>query len=220
MADLPKPVAARLQKPSWRDPRLLVGVLLVLLSVLLGAKVVAAADDRVPMYAAAVTLVPGQMVTQQDVRRVDVQLGGGDLYLGAGQEIAADTFALREIRPGELLPRTALGARSEVDVKPVTVSVDTAAAGTLTTGSVVDVWVNPRLQSSTSERYGKPSRSLQAASVARVPELPTGLAGSTGTLGVQILVPDDQVQDLIAAIDQGAKVTLVPVPGSPRRAGS
>jgi hypothetical protein len=33
---------------------------------------------------------------------------------------------------------------------------------------------------------------------------------------VEVLVPDDDVQDLIAAIDTGARVTLVPVPGSVR----
>jgi hypothetical protein len=31
------------------------------------------------------------------------------------------------------------------------------------------------------------------------------------------MVPDDAVQDLLAAIDQGARLTLVPVPGSPRQ---
>ncbi len=53
MTDLPTPVASRLRAPSWRDSRLLVGVLLVVLSVVLGAVVVARADDRVPVYAAA-----------------------------------------------------------------------------------------------------------------------------------------------------------------------
>ena len=37
MPDVPTPKAARLQKPSWRDTRLLVGVLLVLAATVLGS---------------------------------------------------------------------------------------------------------------------------------------------------------------------------------------
>ena len=39
MAELPKPTAARLRTPSWRDTRLVVGLVLVLLSMAVGAKV-------------------------------------------------------------------------------------------------------------------------------------------------------------------------------------
>ena len=112
MAELPRPTAARLKQPSWRDTRLVVGVVLVLLSMAIGAKAIAAADDTVPMYAAVARLVPGQPVTQSDVRRVDVQLGADRArYVVADHDIAPDTFALRDVRPGELLPTSALGTR-------------------------------------------------------------------------------------------------------------
>ena len=41
---LPAPAAARLRRPSWRDPRLLVGLLLVAVAVVVGTTAVAAAD--------------------------------------------------------------------------------------------------------------------------------------------------------------------------------
>ncbi len=222
MADLPKPTATRLSKPSWRDSRLVVGVVLVLLSMTVGAKAIAAADDTVPMYAASASLVPGQPVTQGDVRRVDVQLGADRFrYLAADHDIAPGTFALREVRPGELLPASALGARDAVDLKPVSVPVDSGSAGQLTAGSVVDVWVNARDRSSAAEKFGRPVKSLEAAPVARTPDKSGGGLGATsGMAAVQIMVPEANVQALIAAIDQGAKITLVPVPGSATRAGA
>ena len=218
MPELPRPTAARLQRPSWRDVRLVVGVVLVLLAVTLGAVVVAAADDTTPVYAVTAGLVPGQVVTQQDLRRVDVRLGG-DLgaYVAADHDLGADVFALREVRSGELLPVSALGTRAEVRVKPVTMPVDGSSVRTLVTGSIVDVWVNARDARSATERYGRPVRRLEAATVARVPEASSGLGSVTGTTGVQVMVPDADVQDLLAAIDQGARLTLVPVPGSPRQ---
>ena len=222
MADLPKPTATRLGKPSWRDSRLVIGVVLVLLSMTVGAKAIAAADDTVPMYAAAASLVPGQPVTQRDVRRVDVQLGADRVrYVAADHDIAPDTFALRDVRPGELLPTTALGTRQAGDLKPVSVPVDSGGAGQLAVGSVVDVWVNARDRSSAAERYGKPVKTLEAAPVAHTPDKSGGGLGATsGLSAVQIMVPEASVEGLIAAIDQGAKITLVPLPGSPAKAGA
>jgi hypothetical protein len=222
MAELPKPTATRLQKPSWRDSRLVVGVVLVLLSMTAGAKAIAAADDTVPMYAAAASLVPGQPVKQSDVRRVDVQLGADRRsYVPADHDIAPDTFALRDVRPGELLPASALGTRQAVDLKPVSVPIDRGAAGQLAGGSVVDVWVNARDSSTPAEKYGKPVKTIESAPVVRTPDTSGGGLGSaSGMTAVQIAVPESRVQELIAAIDQGAKITLVPVPGSPGRAGS
>jgi hypothetical protein len=222
MAELPKPTATRLSKPSWRDSRLVVGVVLVLLSMTVGAKAIAAADDTVPMYAATVSLVPGQPVTQSDVKRIDVQLGAGRSgYVAADHDIAADTFALRDVRPGELLPRSALGTRAGVDVKPVAVPVESGGAARLAAGSIVDVWVNARDRSSAAEKYGKPVKTLEAAPVAHTPDTGGGgLGAASGITAVQIMVPEASVQELIAAIDQGAKITLVPVPGSPTKAGA
>jgi len=220
MAELPKPTATRLRQPSWRDTRLVVGVVLVLLSVAIGARVVAAADDTVPMYAAAASLVPGQPVTQGDVKRVDVQLGTDRVrYVVADHDIAPGTFALREVRPGELLPASALGTTSDISLKPVSVPVDSGAAAQLAEGSIVDVWVNTRIASSAVEKYGNPVMTLEGAAVVRVPETGNGLGSGSGKTAVQIMVPQEGVQALIAAIDQGARITLVPVPGSPRKAG-
>ena len=222
MAELPKPTAARLRKPSWRDSRLVVGVVLVLLSMAIGAKVIASADDTVPMYAAAASLVPGQPVTQRDVKRVDVQLGADrSKYVAADHDIASGTFALRDVRPGELLPRSALGTKADINLKPVSVPVDGGGAAQLAAGSIVDVWVNAKDPSSAAEKFGNPVKTLEAAPVVRTPDTSGGgLVGASGTTAVQIMVPEASVQALIAAIDQGAKITLVPVPGSPTKAGA
>ena len=222
MAELPKPTAARLRKPSWRDSRLVFGVVLVLLSMAIGGKVIAAADDTVPMYAAAVSLVPGQPVTQKDVKRVDVQLGADrGRYVAADHDIASDTFALRDVRPGELLPTSALGKRADINLKPVSVPVGGGSAAQLAVGSIVDVWVNAKDPSSAAEKYGNPVKTLEAAPVVRTPDTAGGgLGAASGTTAVQIMVPEARVQALIAAIDQGAKITLVPVPGSPPKAGA
>ncbi|MBN9374777.1 MAG: hypothetical protein J0I40_05175, partial [Cellulomonas sp.] len=48
--DLPAPVAQRLRRPGWRDPRLLTGLALVAASVALGSWALRAAERTVPVF--------------------------------------------------------------------------------------------------------------------------------------------------------------------------
>lgn len=220
MPELPTPTAARLQRPSWRDTRLLVGVVLVLVSIVAGARVVAAADDTVPVYAVTRNLVPGHQLEDGDVKRVAVRAEDLHLYADGSRPLPHDTFVLREVRAGELLPRSALGSREEVGVKAVSLPVDGSAVRSLVVGSVVDVWVSERVDDAARETWTEPERTLQSVSVARVPDPADGLGLGTGEASVQVLVPDEAVEQMIAAVDAGSRVTLVPVPGSPVRDAS
>lgn len=223
MTDLPAPSAQRLRRPSWRDSRLLIGLALVLLSTGLGAAAMARADHRVPVYAAKGPIVPGQDVGPEDVVRVDVQLAESTVgYVSAAAAFPSDAWALRDVRAGELIPVTAIGARTDVDVQPVALVVDATSASVLTVGSVVDVWVNrPEKGKATGlPTYVGPERSLQSVSVIRVAGDDGVLGGAADTRAVHVMVPRDSVEQVVADVDLGARITLVPVPGSVRRAES
>ena len=46
------------------------------------------------------------------------------------------------------------------------------------------------------------------------------LGGSAETRAVHVMVPRDAVRDLVADVDLGARITLVPVPGGASAAAS
>lgn len=214
MAQLAEPMAKRLQRPSWRDARLLVGVVLVLLGTVLGARLIAVADDTTPMYAASTTIRPGDRLTADNLRRVDVQLGDESArYLGATSAVADDSYALREVPEGELVPASAVGSRSAVSVQPVTIEVDASSARGLPAGALVDVWVSPRDTQSTQERYLDATLTLQRVSVSPVNQDSGRFGAASSTMAVQLRVPRDKVAEVIAAVDKQARFTLVPVPG-------
>lgn len=213
MTTPPTPVARRLQRPSWRDTRLVVGVLLVLLSVLAGARLISSFDDSIPVYAAARPLLPGQEVVADDLVVVNVQLGDAvDDYVDGASGVAAGTFALRTVGAGELVPVAALGSAQQAQDKTVTVPVDPAAASTLTAGAVVDVWVSRRDEDAAGERYLDPELLLERAVVAQVPSAERGLGMGVGRTAVQVIVPAQEVPAIISSVDQEARVTLVPAP--------
>lgn len=214
MSELPTPRAARLQRPSWRDSRLVAGVLIVLAATAIGAKVVAAADDTVPMYVAAVAIRPGDRLTAANLRRVDVQLGDtGRLYLTAAAGAPVDGWARATVAKGQLVPAGAVGSRADIDVQQVAVKVESTSATGLVAGSVVDVWMSRRDPATTQERYLAATRLLMGVTVAGVPTTGSGFGGPTSSTAVQLLVPRERVGEVIGAMDSLSRLTLVPGPG-------
>ncbi|WP_406831774.1 DUF3592 domain-containing protein [Pedococcus sp. KACC 23699] len=217
MSDLPVPKATRLQRPAWRDARLLIGLVLVLASVAVGSAVVAASDDRTPMYAAQAALVPGQRLTEGDLVRVDVQLGSQrDRYLPADTALAPERFVLREVAAGELVPTVAVGGRDQVSVQALTLSVDAGTAAALRVGSRVDVYVNPPdPRASRADAFSGPVLALEGVSVASLPKTAGGLSGGAGgDRPVQVMAPKVRIKEIIGRVDDGARITLVPAPGN------
>lgn len=104
----PGPTPRRVRPPRWLDLRLVLGVLLVLGSVLLGARVVGAADATVPVWAVAADLAAGSELTAGDLVAVDVRLDdAAKAYVSTDTRPEGWTLG-RAVRAGELLPRTAL----------------------------------------------------------------------------------------------------------------
>lgn len=214
--DLPRPTAKRLQRPSWRDTRLVVGVLFMLVATVGGGMAMRHYDTSVEVLQAAHTLVPGQRITSDDVRTVKVRVDGAAKTYFSGTGSKPEGQVLREVRPGELLPRSAVGDGSQVLVSTVALPVDAAQSATLVRGSIVDVWVSAKTRSATGqESYEAPQRIILRALVAQVPQQSGGLSVSSGEGAVHVLVPEAKVAAVLAAVNQGAKVNLVPAAGSP-----
>lgn len=205
MSALPTPHASRLRRPSWRDTRLVVGVLLVAIGVLLGTRAVASADQRVEVYSARHTLVPGQPIVVADLEVQRVRLEDAGRYAGPSTQLAPGAVALVRVGEGEILPRSAVGVASDVALRAVTVPVDADAMPWLHAGDLVEIWVTPKKAASPAPTL------LATVTVGAVPEAQSGFGPATRASGVQVLVPVGQVPAVIGAVDREDSVTLVPV---------
>lgn len=213
----PTPVR-RLERPRWRDRRLLVGLVLVLASVALGSHLVAQADDREPMYAASHPLEPGQRLTVADVHVVHVRLDRvGARYLPAGSRWPDGTVVLRSVQSGELVPMSSLGPPEAVTARPVAVTVRSGASDGLRAGALVDVWVAAKV--SGADTFREPELVVRSAEVVSVSS-GGGLVGGSGEATVRLLLAGELVPRLLSAVDNGDRVDIVPVPGSVPQGGS
>ena len=75
----------RLRRPRWRDPRLLVGLILVLASIAGVVALVASSQRTAAYWTAAEDLPPGTPIASGDLRPVEVNLSeAGERYLSVG----------------------------------------------------------------------------------------------------------------------------------------
>lgn len=221
MSSLPAPAARRLTRPSWKDARLLIGILLVLLSVIIGALAFRAADDRVGVWAASTALTPGESITADDLTRVDVQLGDGAArYLSSEQALPEGAVIDRELRAGELLPRSAIVSPLDLEVQRVPVRVDPVSLSNLTKGSRVTV-LAPVVQTSSD---GRPSRErptyevfARRVTVYALPKSSGGVMGTGNGSAAILVVPKDLVADLLSLDDKDHPIKLVIEAGSPEK---
>ncbi len=93
------------------DPRLLIGLLLVVGSVVGVVGIVSAADSRTLVYAAAGPLAPGDRIDGGDLVERSVALDGTDtLYLAPDDLPDGGLVVTQSVRDGELVPLSAVGS--------------------------------------------------------------------------------------------------------------
>lgn len=142
------PVAARAGRARWLDLRLVVGLVLVLGSVALGARAVAAADDTYRVWALTRDLGASSTLQDGDLVARSVRLeGSADRYVAADGAKPSGWVLTRAVGGGELLPRGAVVRSGSADLRDVSLRVDRLTVAGLRRGSVVDVYVVPATRS-------------------------------------------------------------------------
>ncbi len=196
----------RIRPARWLDARLIVGIALVVGAVLLGAKVITAADATTPMWAAARDLAPGAVLTSDDLVAQRVRLSdAASRYVGTSTPIQGRTLA-RPLSAGELVPSAAL-----VTTPPsttVTVPLSSTNAPKIARGQRIELWVTTKTCSAVPI--------LDDVTVQDVQTNTGGAFGTGTTQGVVVRVPAGQAQRLVTALAlDGAVVRAGVLDGPP-----
>lgn len=208
MPDTTAPVM-RLRRPRWKDPRLAVGVVLVLLSILLGSLVVSRLAATTPVLAARGDLVPGDVITEDSVIAVDVRLGESSaLYIEDLSEVPEGAVVTQTVRSGEMLTDSVVGQGGDVTLRPIVLPVDQAVAESVTPGGRVELW-------STLEGLdGEPAAAellIDSGIVRRVDE---GSSIGMQSMTVEVLVPAQDVPLVLEALSADARLDVIGIPGA------
>lgn len=205
-------VAKRVGKPSWKDPRLLLGILIVLASCVGVVALTSSMDRTTAMYSAKADISLGEEITPEKLTIVNVKLDAlEERYVQADPGMLEGTRANSLVRAGQLLPRSALGLDDGTNRRPVSIDLPDSLPQAITPGAHVDVWVS--LKERSENNYAPPSLLLPSAEVSSRAERATGFGGTSGTL-VELLVEDTKLADLLEAMANDARIIVVFNPGA------
>lgn len=209
MATISLPFRAR---RTWFDPRVAIGVALVVVSVVGVVGVVAASDRTQVVYVAAEPLAAGSRITAADLSPTHVRLGAaGDLYL-AGPLPSDGYVVTRSVATGEIVPVSALGRTAGVRTAAMVLTLTGQLPGSVVAGSAVDVWAAPK---TTASAYGPPEVLVNEATVVRI--VPgDGLIATGDRNRVELRVPSDDVARVLQSVADGDQISAVSV-GEPVR---
>ena len=203
--------ARRLQSARWRDPRLAVGVVLVAASVVLGARVIAAADDTVGVWSVRSDMSAGTVLTSADVAPTRIHFTSADAaspYLLADEPLPGDVVLAHDVRAGELLADSALVPQTAAAAELPLAVPDGSLPADLAPGDLVDVWVTP--DEASAAGGGKAQRVLSAVTVVSLDTADTALGGGDAT---RVLIALDEsaaagLDDTLATLAGGLPVLV------------
>ncbi len=171
-------------------------MVLVLASVLVGAKVISSANSTARMWSASRDLAAGSVITRDDLAPVAVRLpGSAGGYLPTDQVVAGMTIS-RAVAAGELIPRSAVSATPPATT--ITVPLDSEDAPKVQRGQRVVLWLST-----------KTCRAVPILADVTVQDVQSGAGGafrSGATQSVVIRVPSALASRVVTALAQDGAV--------------
>ena len=153
------------------------------------------------VWSAVNDLAPGHVIQSGDLAPAQVLIAeNADLYLNA-QSSLIGSYVIRRIGTGELIPACALSETSEFNLKRAPISLSRARLPLgVTQGSVIDLYVTPKelLRSSFEESQRTRSTALLFRITVDGVDLEASKLG--GDIGMTILVPPVEVNEIVAAM--------------------
>jgi hypothetical protein len=197
----------RNRRARWKDGRLVLGVLLVAVTGLAGAKLLASADDTTAIWAAERDLPAGTKLGSGDLTTVRVRFTSNQ---EAGQYVAADAdlkglVVVRAVGAGEFVPRQAAVTQADNNRTELPLSIATGRLpADIAAGDQVDVWAVPKTADQPAKKLWDTIRVVEVDAV-------KGVAG--GSARRQVLVgldPADlpKLPGALAAMSTGEPVLV------------
>lgn len=212
---VPSPPALRQRRSRWRDARLWLGVLLVVGSVLAGAKVLGAAGDTTAVWQLVRDVPAGSAVDGADVRVTRVHFDDAATaahYLPATAPIAAGVHAQEDLHAGEMLAVAAVNTEPSPLRRQLPLGVASASApADLRPGDHVEVWAVAAADAGTT-RAGRtaPVKVLPDVVVLSVGSAVSGVSGDRQVL---VGLTDDVDVGTVLTSVSNARVVLVRLAG-------
>lgn len=202
-----RPSVMRLRRPRVKDPRLITGIVLMLVSILAGAGIISANARTTTALVASADIAEGEPLSAASFTTTQVNLGDqGSHYVSSPDQIPEGALANARITEGELLTTSAVGQSGQSSKRPISVPVDASVMASLKPGAVVELWNAPKEGDSSAAQLLVPQAQVRAIHEG------SGFGATSGT--VELLVPQKSVPGVLAAMNRGDTMYVIQILGA------
>lgn len=199
--------AARVKRPTWKDPRLALGAVLVVASVIGTVYLVRELNHTTEVYVAGANITLGEELSLQNLRIENVQLGeSGMQYLDANPELISNARANTFIGAGEFIPNSSITHNELGSRRPINIELPADLTPAITPGSFVDVWIAQREKAGST--YGVPEQLASMVEVSARVARAGGLVNQTGT-NLELLVEPAHLEPLLQALANESRIIVI-----------
>ena len=207
MVTLKTSVRVPTRKGAWRDPRFILGVVLVALSVLACTYVVSWARAGHDLYQTTKPVAAGDALDASNTRIVQAR-PESDAYLSAGDLLEGST-AMRSLGQGELIPSGAVSTADQATRRRLVIAVSQGLSDALTPGAPLELWFVPSSRNTVST---DPVLITDDVTLVAIPQTTTGI-GSSGATRIEIRVSIDDLPRVLESTAAEGTLAAVPVGG-------
>ena len=197
-----KPLAKTNRKTQ--DPRLWLGILLIVAAMIIGQLVVSSASSRVPAVTLTSNIAQGAQIRASDVSAVQVFVPMTENLLSIPSD-AVGKIAATDLFVGDLVRVHSISDGFAPDVRTVSVPIRAGHLPQVSPGEKVDVWMTPSLDGVALP--GPAQLIIPNAVIANAPEF----VDSGMDTSVTVSISQEQVQVLVQAMRDGL-IDLVAIP--------
>lgn len=193
------------RRPAWRDPRLIVGLALIAVSIILTTSIVSAARGGATVYRATEAILPGDVLGPHNISptRLDVDTS---VYATA-DALAPGATVSEEVAVGEILRASSIADTSAATARRLVITVSDSLPSSVQAGDQLDLW---SVQQASGAQSGPGASHLGVrATLVRVLEQTTSIAAK-GTR-IEILVDEASVGAVLEATAGKNSLAALPV---------
>lgn len=199
-------VAGRLKRPSWSDPRLLIGIVLIAVSVAGVVVLLRQADESLQVYQAVGTVPAGTVLSSEHLAVTSARVDP-DLYVQDADALLGQVVA-RTVGAGELVPASAVVDADDFDGRPIAIVTSSPLSAAVEPGAIVDVWLT------TEGEEGAPqSTRIGEGLVVQAVDSDDAAFGIGGAQTVQVVVPGALVETMLDAAASDGELSVVGIAG-------
>ncbi|PID97710.1 MAG: hypothetical protein CSA82_02815 [Actinobacteria bacterium] len=195
------------KKSFWTDPRFVMGVLLIALSIAATSYLVTSARSGIAVYRATTTIVEGQPIDATNSAVVEVRLDA-DAYIRGG-ELPPEAVAQRTIVEGELMTRAAVINSEDRNRRHLVMTVGEGLPDTTPSGTALELWFVADSPIGATQRPAPEQLASNAILIRFVED--SGVMSRQGETRIEVLLNNADIPQVLAALNASGKLAAVPV---------